>query len=176
MKPLLNIVYGAIIGMFLAGVLWVVTGPPFGQSVTLMPLPTPLQVTVYVTGAVAHQGVYSFPEGSRIADAIEAAGGFLPIADTEVINLAAVLHDGQQVDVPRLGSSSVSITSRRININTATAEELDALPGIGSSLAKSIVEYRQKNGSFQTIEELMGVPGIGPATFERIKNLITVGY
>lgn len=176
MKSLLNIVYGLIIGLLLAGILWLVTSPPRGQSVTLLPLPTPRQVMVYVTGAVAHQGVYSFPQGSRRIDAIEAAGGFLTNADVEYINMAALLQDGEQIDIPRLGSSSMSTTSRRVNINTATVQEFDALPGISQSVAEHIVEYRQKNGFFQTIDELLSVTGIGPATLERIKDLITVGY
>ncbi|NOY98363.1 MAG: ComEA family DNA-binding protein [Chloroflexi bacterium] len=176
MKTSTNIVLGILAGLLLAGVLWVVASPPRGEPVALLPPPTQAPLSVYVTGAVLHQGVYDLPQGSRVEDAVEAAGGFLPIADKEHVNLAAALEDGEQVIVPRLEFSNSGADLDRVNINTAAAEELDALPGIGPSLAQQIVDYRRQYGSFRKIDDIMGVPGIGPATFDRIKDLITTGY
>ncbi len=99
---------------------------------------------------------------------------FLPGAETTNINLATLLADGQQIDVPGIVDTS-HINFGRININTATATELDALPGIGPTTAQSIVEYRLEHGNFQVIQEIQNVPGVGPATYSLIENYIQVG-
>lgn len=173
-KPLLYIVIGVLIGLLAAGLLYLTVRAPEGQPVTLLPTPTPKSLIVYVTGAVATPGVYRLPPGSRVTDAVEAAGGFAEGAEQERINLAAPLQDGAQINVPGVPATSRVIT-QRVNINTATADELDDLPGIGPTAAQSIIEYRLVNGPFQTIWDLQNVPGIGPATFDRIKDYITVG-
>jgi len=151
--------------------------------------PTPAPLRVYVTGAVVHPDVYLLATGSIIRDALVAAGGATSDADLNRINLAQQVYDQQQIYVPRLGeenppiplpaplpsttSSSVQPTGK-VNINTATAEELDTLPGIGPAIAQRIIEYRQANGPFQSIEEIKNVSGIGDKLFERLKDLITV--
>jgi competence protein ComEA len=106
--------------------------------------------------------------------AIQTAGGFLPGAEAESINLAEILVDGQQVDVSGLIDTS-HINAGRVNINTASASELDALPGIGPTTAQAIVDYRLQNGLFQFIQDIQQVPGVGPTTYDRIKDYITVG-
>jgi len=140
-------------------------------------------LVVHVAGAVRHPGVYEMPEGSRVEDAIEAAGGPRSSAQLELLNLAAPLVDGQQVLVPRRGSprenGSPSVAppapgSAPVHLNTATAEELDALPGIGPVTAQRIVDYRTEHGPFASIEELDAIPGIGPARLEQLRELVTL--
>jgi competence protein ComEA len=174
MKTLLNIVLGILVGLLAAGVILVAGTRPRGNPVTLLPTPTPGLLTIYVSGAVSTPGVYSLPEGSRVEAAIQAAGGLTSGAETESINQAALLEDGQQVNIPGNVDTS-KIVVGRVNINTATAVEMDALPGIGPTTSQAIVDYRLQNGPFQFIQDIQNVPGIGPATFDKIKNYITVG-
>jgi len=173
MRTFLNIVYGVLIGLLAAGVIWLAASRPRGDPVALLPTPTPSVLTVYVSGAVATPGVYTLPDGSRVDAAVQAAGGFVPGAEPERINLAALLEDGQQIDVPGIVSTS-HVNAGRVNINTATVSELDALPGIGPTTAQTIVDYRLQHGPFQIIQDIQNVPGIGPATYDRIKDYITV--
>lgn len=165
-----------MIGLLAAGLVWLAAAQPRGMLVTLLPSPTPrlVTVTVYITGAVDKPGVYTLPEGSRINDIIQQAGGFLPNADQEGLNLAAKLEDGQQLNVP-VRSPETHVSGGRVNINTASVEELDALPGIGPTAAENIVNYRAEHGPFQFIQDIQNVPGIGPTTYAQIENLIMVG-
>lgn len=152
-------------------------------------LATPAVVVVHVVGAVAHPGVYSLPAGSRLAQAVEAAGGLTTEADAAAINLADYARDGQQVYVPIQGASpppsptsdSQAITRSSgavagadglVNLNTATLAELDALPGIGPVYAQRILDYRQAHGPFTNPAQVMDVKGIGPATYARLQDLI----
>lgn len=162
----------------------VVLTPTPEPSPTPSPTATPTPVVVYVSGAVVHPGVYTLPAGARVADALAAAGGATPEADLAHLNLARRLRDEEQVYVPRQGEptlppatgvpSSNSATPGKVNINTADVAELDTLPGIGPGYAQRIVAYREQHGPFRTIEDLQKVPGIGPATFARVRDLITV--
>jgi competence protein ComEA len=174
MKTFLNISYGVLIGLLAAGVIWLAASRPRGDPVAILPTPPPGMLTVYISGAVANPGLYSLPDGSRVEAAIQAAGGFAPGAEPARINLAALLEDGQQIDVPGVVDTS-HISAGRVNINTATASELDALPGIGPTTAQAIVDYRLQHGSFQFIQDIQNVPGIGPATYDRIKDYIMIG-
>ena len=173
MKTFLNIFYGILIGLLATGIICLAASRPRGDPVALLPTSTPGMLTVYVSGAVATPGVYSLPDGSRVDVAIQAAGGFVSGAESESINLAALLEDGQQVNVPGIIDTS-HVTPGRVNINTATASELDALPGIGPTTAQAIVDYRLQHGSFQVIQDIQNVPGIGSATYDGIKDYITV--
>jgi competence protein ComEA len=148
--------------------------------------PTPAPLRVYVSGAVHRPDVYLLPPQSIVKDALSAAGGATEEADLDRVNLALELCDQQQVHVPRRGEAAPaaiapgeaspdgSPAGGPIDINTATAEQLDALPGVGPAIAGRIVSYREAYGAFATIEEIMNVKGIGPATFEEIKGMITV--
>jgi competence protein ComEA len=141
------------------------------------PTPTPRPILVYVSGAVENPDVYPLQAEAIVKEAIQAAGGATEEADLERINLAKKVHDGEHIHVPKIGEDVgplMSEESDRININTATLEELDSLPGIGPVYAQRIVEYRTQKGPFKTIEEIMNVPGIGEKMFEKIKDLITV--
>jgi competence protein ComEA len=173
MKAFINIVCGVLIGLLAAGIIWLAASQPRGDPVALLPTSTPGMFTVYVSGAVATPGVFTLPDGSRVEVAIQAAGGFAPGAEQEQINLAAMLEDGQQIDVPGVIDTS-HVNAGRVNVNTATVSDLDALPGIGPTTAQTIVDYRLQHGPFQIIQDLQNVPGIGPATYDRIKDYITV--
>ena len=180
---------GVLIGLVLGGLLWIVVRTPRGNGVALQPPPTTAPLVVDVAGAVPRPGVYEFPAGSRIKDAVQAAGGLLAEADKSSLNLAAPLEDGQRLTIPYLGGmeptpppfvlssgGGTNNTGQLIDINSATVEELDGLPGIGPTLAQAIVDYRNEFGPFFAIEDIMFVDGIGPDTFEAIKDLITVGF
>lgn len=147
--------------------------------------PSPAVVLlVDVAGWVRHPGVYEFEEGARVIDAIDAAGGARPGAMLESVNLAAPLADGSQILVPKeggQGSAPVAGTSGAdaapgglINVNTASATELEALPGVGEVIAQAIVDYRTENGPFASVDQLLDVSGIGDVTLENIRELVTV--
>jgi competence protein ComEA len=166
--------------------IWVVARNPSGEAVTLRPVPTDTPIVVHITGAVPRPGVYALPQGARVQDAISAAGGFLAEAEKSGINLARVLEDGEQLDIPFGEGASLVIPTpgvdvvdlsqtELININTASQFELETLPGIGPTTAQKIIEYREANGPFINTEDIINVSGIGPGTYERIKDLITVG-
>jgi competence protein ComEA len=174
MKTFINITYGVLIGLLAAGIIWLAVSRPRGEPVTLLPTATPGMLSIYISGAVASPGVYKLPEGSRVESAVQAAGGFLPGAEKDNINLAMLLTDGQQINVPGIVDSS-HVNIGRVNINTATAAELNTLPGIGPTTAQSILDYRLQHGPFQVIQDIQNVPGVGPATYALIKDYITVG-
>ena len=170
--------------------------PPLPTN-TPLPAPTvtttPAPYAIYVSGAVVSPGVYEVPVGARIGAVIELAGGFTEDAAAISVNLAQPLRDGDQVHVPSqvefvatvpLVQTAVPATELaepgaggsvgRININEASATELETLPGIGPSTAAQIIAYRDANGPFPTIAAIMEVPGIGPAKFAGIEELIGV--
>ncbi len=174
------IVIGVLLGV---GILLLVSRPPRGEPITLLPAPTPAPITVSVGGSVQQEGLYTLPSGSRVNDAILAAGGFSSGADTGAINLAETLTDGEQVDVPAILPTAEVFylarptpgSGRLVDINLATLEELDTLPDIGPVTAQRIIDYRTTNGLFTSIDGLLEVSGIGPVTFGKIKGYVTVG-
>lgn len=199
MKNALYTLVGVTAGFALAGLLLFIVRAPSGEPISLQPAPTKEPIAVHVIGAVPRPGLYEFAEGARVQDAIDAAGGLLSSANVDSINLAALLEDGQQLDIPyksgqepstqEPGSSEDGLDlpggteeptdtgggeNDLVNINTASLEELDSLPGIGPSIAQRIIDYRDENGPFGTIEDILNVSGIGPSTFDQIKDLITV--
>ncbi|QEK12048.1 competence protein ComEA [Crassaminicella thermophila] len=140
-------------------------------------------IIVDVCGEVRRPGIVKIKEGDRVVDAVTLAGGLLNTADRKQVNMARILIDGEQIYVPKIGenltsiniSGSVakaSIKSDKININTASKAELESLDGIGESLAKRIIEYRQNNGIFQDIRDIKKVSGIGDKKFSAIKEHI----
>ena len=173
-----------IVGILLgAGILLLVTRPPQGEPIELLPPPTEAPLMVSVSGKVIQAGLYALPPGSRVNDAIQAAGGFSDEADTHMLNLAEILQDGEQIDVPGISPTppSEGVTrpanpaSSLVDINSATLEQLDSLPEIGPKTAQDIIDYRNLNGLFSQIEDILDVPGIGQVTFDKIKNLISAG-
>jgi competence protein ComEA len=170
-------------GLLAAGIFFLVSSLPHGEAITLLPPPTPAPIRIQVSGAVAIPGVYSLPKGSRIEDAVQAAGGLLPEAYVQTLNFAKKMEDGEQIIIPSISENEVpNETSKRtqssiynqIDINTATLEVLDTLPGVGPVTAQNIIDYRTNKGQFTNTEELMNVPGIGQAMFDKIKELITI--
>jgi competence protein ComEA len=158
---------------------------PFASS-TAATSPTttePTVMLVHVAGAVRAPGVIELQSGSRVVDAIDAAGGAVSEADLARLNLASPVTDGQQVYVPRAGEvvpvdapspAGVDPASSRVNLNTASADDLDALPGIGPATAQAILDWRVENGAFTTVDDLLEVRGIGEAKLADLRDLVTV--
>lgn len=189
-----NVIFAAVIIAIASGIIALLTYRPAPVTITIIPpgpTPTALPLRVYVTGAVKNpQRTYTIPPGSRIQDAIDAAGGSLPNADLVRINLAQVLRDGDQVNVPAsvvaadgptaqalsapsgTAAPETKATSGPIHINRATLEELEQLPGVGPSLAKNIIDYRNSHGPFQSLADLDQVPGIGESKLKQIADYV----
>lgn len=183
-----KVVIGLLVLLLLGGGVWrgfesKAGGPELMQA---SPGPTgsevetePALITVHLAGAVVNPGVYHLPAGSRVYELLELGGGFNDEADRDYINQARPLMDGEQIYVLKCGenatvSGSAAVGSAKININTAGAAELTALPGIGEVRASQIIAHREKYGLFTDIKELMDVSGIGEKTFENIAELITI--
>jgi competence protein ComEA len=157
------------------------------QASTAMPTATaqPAVIVVHVAGAVAEPGVYELPAGSRVGAAIETAGGPSRRADPGALNLAAPLADGERVYIPKVGETVPRVPvedapagsaapAGPVDLNRATAEELDTLPGIGPTTAAAIVDHREENGPFASVDDLEAVRGIGPAKLDAIRDLVAV--
>jgi competence protein ComEA len=200
-KNLLLIAFGAVCGLLGSGLIYLASQPPRGSAILLMPPPTPALWVIQISGAVTLPGVYELPAGSRLRDAVQAAGGLTEDASLSTVNLAALLEDGKSIVVrvntptpvpaqlrpsvtpkpaaqnetdPSSTAGRPSDSGGLININTATLEELDQLPAIGPVIAQRIIEYRTTQGPFTSIEDILNVEGVGQVTFEKIKELITV--
>ncbi|MEP7178620.1 MAG: ComEA family DNA-binding protein, partial [Pseudonocardiales bacterium] len=142
----------------------------------------PAMLVVDVTGKVRHPGLYRLPAGSRVDDAVQAAGGVLPIVDLSTVNLAAHLTDGQQIAVgipgapPAPGGPASTGTSASVpvDLNTATVDQLETLPGVGPVLAQHILDWRVAHGRFATIDQLRDVSGIGEVKFAALRARVSV--
>jgi competence protein ComEA len=160
-------------------------GAPGGSTST-----TAGDVVVHAAGAVAHPGVYRLRAGARVTDLIEAAGGLAPGADPDRLNLAAVLRDGERLWVPRLGEASAPAVvaveggaglggqggagDEVVDLNHATVDELEALPGVGPATAQAIVDYRREHGPFRSVDDLLEVRGIGDAKLAQLRPRVRV--
>jgi competence protein ComEA len=158
----------------------VITAAPLPTVTPTAPTSTPGPIRVSVDGAVHRPGSYTLLPGSRIDDAVRAAGDPTTDADLQRINLARELRDGDHVHVPCFGEVLPTPTpyglsvDGRIDINLADAALLETLPGVGPTIAQRIIEYREMNGPFVSIEGIQEVKGIGPLTFEKIRDQIIV--
>jgi competence protein ComEA len=141
----------------------------------------PERLVVHVVGSVRRPGLYRLRDGSRIADAVRRAGGPTRKADLALVNLAAPVADGTQIVVPGRGSAGAAAAPSAgspgapagpVHLNTATLEQLDALPGVGPVTAQRILDYRQKHGAFHSVDDLDAVSGIGPARLEQLHDLV----
>jgi len=170
---------GVLLGALTSALIFLALAEPRGRPLELLPLPTPSPLRIHVAGAVLHPGVYEVPRGSIVQDAVRTAGGPASDADLDRVNLAAGLTDGERIMVPAavaMGSSSSApqASDGTLDLNTATAADLEELPGIGPGLARSIVEYREAHGPFEVVEDLLLVPGIGPSRLAQIRDLVRV--
>ncbi len=174
---------GAIATLIAGAALWL-TGDSQAEGVTIvLPTPTaqpPQELKVYLSGAVRKSGVYLMVEGDRVIDAVEAAGGATEDAALEAVNLAGRLQDEDHWHIPAVGEnttyspSGASESPATLDLNTATAEQLTSLPGIGEAKAAAIISYREDVGRFDDVEDLLGVRGIGDAIVDSIRDLVVV--
>lgn len=190
-SPTMSIIaFIVVIVMIIVGAVLLYMGQPEKVEITINPpeptatpepTHTPEPILVYITGEVNEpQTTVTLPYGSRVSDAIEAAGGLTDNADIEHVNLAGIARDGDQIHVPAIGDDEISEVAlptpsggEVVYVNSATIEELSTLPGIGASTAQAIIDYRTENGSFTSLEDLDNVPGIGPSTLENIAELVS---
>jgi competence protein ComEA len=197
----LRILVGAVVVLVgVAGALWLLRPPaappevslPFA-STTVATAPAsststaPATLVVHVAGAVVAPGIHELSTGARVVDAVDAAGGLTPAADLTRINLAAPVADGERVYVVAIGEDAPPAAGGAdpaggggtsavgpVNINTADAAALDALPGVGPATAAAILEHRSQIGAFTSVDQLLDVPGIGEAKLEALRDLVTV--
>ena len=175
-----------IAGLFVAGRFFVGSGtatversPPAAGEIEAA---APARLVVHVVGAVRRPGLYRLEHGARIADAVRRAGGATRRADLSLVNLAAQVSDGTQVVVPRRvvvkagvpapEGESAAPAGGPVHLNTATLEQLDALPGVGPVTAQKILDYRQQHGALSSIDDLDAIPGIGPARLEQLRGVV----
>lgn len=176
-----QIIIIALVGAVAAGVVWFAVDRQNGPQALEIDLPNATEqgpIEVYITGAVAEPGVYEVEAGDRVIDVLFEAGGHTDDADLEAINLALRVNDEDQIIVPRIGENNAAVSGAgpgKVNINTATAAELDALPGIGDVYSERIVVNRETNGLYVSSEELVERQVIPRGTYERIRELITTG-
>lgn len=184
---------GVVIVALAGAAVWVITRPPdVGPPLefvlpTVAPLdaataaPVPDTLVVHVAGAVARPGLVEVAVGSRVADAVAAAGGPIASADLDRINLALPLADADHVHIPAEGEPAVSlgegntVEAGPVDLNRADEAALDELPGVGPATAAAIVAYRDEHGPFTSVTSLQQVPGIGPAKLERLRDLVGIG-
>jgi competence protein ComEA len=200
MKNILYVLLGLMAGFALAGLVFMVSRAPDGEPIQLLPAPTKSPLAVHVVGAVPRPGLYEFAEGARMQDAINAAGGLLASANVDVINLALLLEDGQQLSIPYKDGAGPVVAQNSgtvelpytesdippefvepapdetfagdlININLASQEELESLTGIGSTLAQRIIDYRENVSQFYSIEDITYVEGIGDIGSATYENI-----
>jgi competence protein ComEA len=158
----------------LGAALWLARQPVAPPITVPTPAAGPRVLKVHVTGAVAKPGLYDLADGARVDDALAAAGGVLPTADAQRLNLALRVRDGQQLVVPSVApvAAKPAATNGRVNLNTATQAELESLPGIGPVTAKKILDHRQAKGPFQSAEELKEARLVTNAAWTRLAELV----
>lgn len=190
------LVSGSLIGVLVFAVVMIWRGGR-GETIVLQvpPVSDPNVIRVYVGGEVISPGLYTLPRGSRVADAIEAAGGATMVGDIAGLGMASPVEDSDQIIIPARQAAATpppmvpfastgggvtteptqQATPSAININTASASELDSLPEIGEVLAGRIIAYREANGPFRTVDELEPIEGISQRMIDEMRHLITVG-
>ena len=187
MKAWQHILLGILLGLLFAGIILLFILPQRGTPIPLVTItanpaakktPEVDQIKVEFAGEVQQPGLYDFPKGIHLVEAIELAGGAAEGADLSKLNLALVLKDGQKITIPSLNHQNEATfllsSGALLDINTATAEQLMDLPEIGELKAQAILTYRNDHGPFRTLDDLMEVPGIGETIFETIKDLIII--
>lgn len=168
------VVFGFVVIAFIFGVFLIDFNQSKADDEVVDNSYTVSYIYVDIKGAIKNPSVYRVTAGTRLFQLIEIAGGLTSDCDTKSINLSKKLSDEESIYIPFLGDEISSISDNLININTATKDELDSLPGIGAVTAEAIIDYRTNIGVFKKIEDIMNVSGIGESSFEKIKDYITV--
>jgi competence protein ComEA len=179
MKDWQLILVGILLGVILSGAVLLIASPARSIPLSIVKSTQDSALIIDVAGKVSHPGVFELKPGDRVMDAIQAAGGLAAGANTESINLAALLNDGEKILVPASTESAVESPAatnagRTLNLNTATADELDLIPGIGEQKAQAIIQYRSDYGNFSSVDDLIYVPGIGQSLLDTLRNYVTV--
>ena len=201
MKPWQYLLTGVLIGLLVTGAILLISQPERGDAITLRPAPspthtavpkptaTPSPILVQINGQVARPGIYTLEQESRLMDLIDLAGGLTNQADVKRVNNVFILRDGDYFYIPAI-DERIPETARNapgnnplddaasfdypLNLNTATQEALESLPGIGPSKATDIITYRDAMGAFENVDDLLNVPGIGPTTLESIREYLII--
>jgi competence protein ComEA len=167
---------GAAVVLAGSGLLLVVRRP--APPIRIIEAPAPTALLIQVDGAVLRPGLYRLPPGARLSDALTAAGGVRPDADPSGMNRARHLRDGERVTVPGRALATPlgpgGETSSVLDVNSATAGELETLPGVGPVLARRIVEHRTARGGFRRVDDLLEVKGVGPRLLERLRGRVVI--
>lgn len=179
----LPVAFGVVIGAILLAAIMLISLPDRTTPLNILPTRTAAPFQVYVTGAVNKPGVVKVIPGSRVQDALKAAGDVLPAADLQQINLASIVTDGQKIVVPIIGEmvqqKSLNITLPNddtlvMSLNKATQKDLEKLPGIGEEKAKAIIAERLNRGSFQSVDELSEITGFSEKLINQIRPYLTI--
>jgi len=195
LKNLVLVLLGILIGIGSVGIGQLLLHPTVSEGIKILPTETPSPVVVYIAGEVRKPGIYALPDGSRLIDAIRAAGGFKDSADPSVLELAKIIKDGDNFNVPLAEkdlttsdfpdlvisedglanvSDPINSSTDVLDLNLATKAELETLPGIGPTLAQRILDYRDEYGDFYAVKELAEVPGISEALMNELQAYLTV--
>lgn len=182
-----SIALGIVVGAAVMAAALLISLPDRTVPLTLLPTSTPSPLVIYLTGEVKTPGVLRVSPGSRVQDVVDASGGLLPDADLKQVNLAALVADGQKIDIPKIGQSipqagksAAKITSTgenstsKISLNKASQKELESLPGIGEEKARDILAVREKNGGFQSVDDLLSIDGISEKLMEQIRPYLYI--
>ena len=200
-KPWILILFGLLAGLLAAGGILLISRPAQGVPIALQPAPsptypaplapssTPVPILIQIDGEVNSPGVYPLPIGSRVDELLQAAGGLTDNADTDRVNIVSVLHDGDYYYIPAAGETIPETAANSpdnlqvsqdpsfqypINLNLASQEELESLPGIGPTKAMDIISYREEHGAFLSVDALVNVPGIGENTVDSLREYLIV--
>lgn len=201
LKPWLYILCGVLFGLLAAGAILLISQPERGHPIALTPAPsptpsslpkptaTPSPIQVLIKGQVAKPGIYQLDKETRLSDLIELAGGLTELADVNRVNNVFILRDGDYFYIPA-NNEIIPETARNapgnnpldaadyfdypLDLNEATQEALESLPGIGPSKASDIISFREQMGPFSSVEDLLNIPGIGPTTLESIREYLIV--
>ena len=201
MKPWQSIIFGILVGLLASGLILLIAQPDRGEPISLSPPPTPTRtlppkptstpapITVQISGEIQNPGVYTLDGTNRLGDLIDLSGGLTEDADLTRVNFAAIINDGDFIyitayeeDLPtnsrdttiNLPTEETDAIVYPLDLNKATQEALESLPGIGEVKASAIIAYRELIGGFTTVDELIYVNGIGPATLEAIRDLVAI--
>lgn len=180
-----GVLIGGLVAVLLASLTFVLLDRRAPPDIAIQADAFP-NIAVDVSGAVATPGVYELPGASRLQQAIDRAGGLRPDADVSSLNLAGRVGDGEKIVIPSVGTEAPAAesgtpgsgpspaTGSPIDLNTASAADLDTLPGVGPVIAERIIDYRETNGSFSSVDELAEIDGISPAMVDELRPLVTV--